>query len=879
MEVRKTIKKVVALAAGASMVGATLFGASAAADLASYPNPFIKEGVFDAVLVVGDDADAKDIIGITDIAISLQFASTTKKAAGTAATKSVTSVEGDAWKVGSSGDKLEIGETFDEQVSRASSTELKALKGGSISNTKGTAVYEQYFRLAGTPEASAAGTSGTVLYQEDTDSDVVADYAKWANAAKMFNYSLDFTSSFESSVENASGNADTTGTYLVDFENNVLKLGSKEYTVLTARKPSAALSNGIKLTLLGGDVSDTISEGETKTYQLGGKEYEVTNVIVTDGTTGYTQFKINGVITRTLQNGGTDKLKDGTILGIKKILANEAGDVTGDLVEFTLGANKLELTDNDITNGVVPDSSVVKVNDVSIGDATVIIRGTNDNSTVKLTNILLNLKSDNDYWLPAGKKLSEVLLKEAKLTWGILGLDLLYSGLSNENSEKIEISNAGDDKYALKLTTSSGKVTLPLAWDNSSASSGGLTSALFGDSSNKLKINPVSATDVNGRVALKEYFILTDSITSINAHTTVLQYKSADGSTRTDPKISFKDMATGETYEKSLTAGSATLTLGGIEYTIGNASAYSADDFAIIVTGPALGTSRWHDYLVTTGGALVRLAAKNNNTAVGNTNVTMIDHVAVTVVNTNKLDTESQPDYINYSVGASATDDMVSLSENAGVTTLTTKDDSNVKKGMNRYGAEVTFTSQSSKPQIVSVDWPLNQRLPQVYLLGGDVTTSTSTAASDGNTVTEIVKIDVGATKLASQVADVKAQNTILVGGPCANAATATVVGKPFVDGAADATCAEGYTAGKAVIQLFEHANGKVALLVAGHGAVDTRSAAQVVAQYGSDKFKAAFKGTKLEVSDTSSATPKLGPATEVAAATTTPAATTTATG
>ena len=85
MEVRKTIKKVVALAAGASMVGATLFGASAAADLANYPNPFIKDGVFDAVLVVGDKAKAEDVIGVTDIAVSLQFASKTVKKAGTAA--------------------------------------------------------------------------------------------------------------------------------------------------------------------------------------------------------------------------------------------------------------------------------------------------------------------------------------------------------------------------------------------------------------------------------------------------------------------------------------------------------------------------------------------------------------------------------------------------------------------------------------------------------------------------------------------------------------------------------------------------------------------------------------------------------------------------
>ncbi len=870
MEVRKTIKKVVALAAGASMVGATLFGASAAADLANYPSPFIADGVFNGVLVVGDKAKAEDVIGVTDIAVNLQFASKTVKKTGTG-TSTKTVVEGDKWLVGTSGDKLEIGEAFDKGISRASSSDLKALASGSVTNTKGTATYEQFFRLAGTPIAGGTvggtlATSGTALFEEDTDTDIVADYAKWTNSGKFFNYSLDFTSSFESDVENSSGNADTSGTYLTDFEDESINLGSKKYTVLTARR-NAANNAGIKLTLLGGDVSDSLAEGETKTYNLNGKDYEVTNVIVTDVAPIYVQLKINGVLTKNLQASQTDRLKDGTVLGIKKILSSEAGDVSGDIAEFTLGANKVELQDNFVANSA-SDSSSFKVNDDSIGDADVIIKGTDDNSTFKINNILINYNSNDNYWLPAGKKLSEIIDTEPKLAWGALGLDVLYSGLSNEDSETIEIQNAGDDKYDLKLTTNAGKISLPLAYDNSST---GLPMALFGDNSNKLKINPTIAANGSTRVARNEYFILTDKINVVNAYSEVLQYKSGDKSTRDNPKLKFKLLSSGETVERSLTVAAptatATITLGGTEYTLANATAYTLDDFDLIVTGPGTaGTNRYHDYLVTKGGALVYLYPKFTH----NNSIEYIDYAAVTVVDTNKLDARVQPTAINYSVTASTTDDMLSLSRNSGSTaTATIKEDSNVAHGMNEYGAKVTFTSQSSKPQILKIDWPKNQRLPQVYLLGGAVTTTTE--ASGGDTVTEVVKIDVGATKLASQIADAKAQNVILVGGPCANAATATIVDKPFVNGEADATCAEGYSAGKAVLQLFEHANGKVALLVAGDQPADTRAAAQVLAQYNSDKFKAAFKGTKLEVSDTTSATPKLGPAapTMIAAATT----------
>ena len=49
-----------ALGAGLSLVGATMFGAMAA-DLSEYPAPFIKDGVFDAVLVVGTGGSDPDI--------------------------------------------------------------------------------------------------------------------------------------------------------------------------------------------------------------------------------------------------------------------------------------------------------------------------------------------------------------------------------------------------------------------------------------------------------------------------------------------------------------------------------------------------------------------------------------------------------------------------------------------------------------------------------------------------------------------------------------------------------------------------------------------------------------------------------------------------
>ncbi len=89
---KKAIKKIVALG-----MGLTLFGAAvSAADLNDYPAPFVQNGKFSGTLVVGDSAAAEDVVGVSDIMGSLQYASSVK--AGTASS-ATTTVEGDAFRV------------------------------------------------------------------------------------------------------------------------------------------------------------------------------------------------------------------------------------------------------------------------------------------------------------------------------------------------------------------------------------------------------------------------------------------------------------------------------------------------------------------------------------------------------------------------------------------------------------------------------------------------------------------------------------------------------------------------------------------------------------------------------------------------------------
>ena len=217
MRFNKTIKRISALGIGASMVGATIFGAMAA-DLSSYPNQYIKDGKFTGVLVVGDKAAAEDVIGVTDIQSSLQFAAT--KAAPSSGSGSSVSVEGDAWLVGTSnhfelsedGSTTDTVETLRNVTTYIDKSNLNALASGSVTNNKVTSPFNQYLYLLG-PGAEASLDTGYVIYSEDDD-DVTADFLYFKSSREIGRYLLEFTTQLESDVDDSAGSSSSTGLFL-----------------------------------------------------------------------------------------------------------------------------------------------------------------------------------------------------------------------------------------------------------------------------------------------------------------------------------------------------------------------------------------------------------------------------------------------------------------------------------------------------------------------------------------------------------------------------------------------------------------------------------------------------------------------------------------
>ena len=831
MRFKQTIKRISALGIGASMVGATIFGAMAA-DLSMYPSQYIKDGKFTGVLVVGDKAAAEDIIGVSDIVASLQFAATKPAAAG----GSSLVAEGEAWLVqkGASNvmemsENLETGVTENKEsiATITGSTYIddgqlpNLLAPGSASNSKGTAPYEQrlYFEDAGTSK---------VQYLEDRN-DVTGDFLYFINGKQIARYELEFTTSLESDVDDSAGSATSTGDYLTDLEDVEIVMMGKTYSVVTARRNGASTTGQVILTLMGGAVRDVLVEGTTKTYTIDGKDYEVT-VDYVDADEA--KFTINGEATRKLKDGDTDKISDGTTVGVSEILYQDyAGGVHS--ATFFLGAQKLVIKDTNINNTV--SSNELKVDDETIDNSNAWIQGSDDNSNFKIDKIVVNMTAEDDYYVPAGGKLSENSeMTEPELLF-TKNWDIEYKGLSDEPLEEIAIKASGSDDYELEFVDGSGnKATIPII----NSVSGSVIK--FGDSDDDLILQE------DQTISKDDYFVVTDeSDTNGERQSYALRYRGSDKITADNPVIKFDDLGSGERLSRTLSVSTtssggrfqiAQINLGGGVFRVYNSTngsgaidSANTKDFGINVDldGDASITAE-RVSLNTKYGAFVNIS--NATSAPDDVQVFM------DTPNTDDFD-DLAPTDLGFNLTGSAGEVRLGLTTDQTHSFRSPNDDDKNTYAYTSYGAFVKRSTPTSDPQEVLVQYPENQRLPMVYVTGkGASFTSTPTVSSGAVTVQ---RIDVGATKLASEVSNINSINSILVGGPCANPRAAEVMGNP-------ADCTAGFTPGSGMIQIFDVGTGNVAMVVAGYAAADTRNAAAVVSNY--QDYKSQLTGKKVEV-------------------------------
>ncbi len=857
------VKRLFAVGTGVAMLGATAMGAFAATDLKDYPGMFVSEGKFNGLLVVGEKASPIDNLAMTDIAANMKY----KKVADASTT--TTTVSGDAWMAGTSSKKLEMANTNSTQTGEnlymmeqfIGKDELKALSEGTYSTTGTNSAYTQYLYF----DIKNNAQNEIVIFGED-DNDVTADFFYVKSGLHLAEYVLEFGSSPESTVQDTAGAASATGTVLDDYENTKINFLGKEYTVVLARRPQSKGEDSIKLTLMGGAASGSLLESESTSVTVGDKSYDVALSYVD---TTYAKFTVNGEQTDKLQVGDTFKLADGNEVGVSEILyQNYAGGVHSS--DFFVGASKLELRDNDVTT-LTSGSNVLKSGTETISGSDVNIEGTDDNSTFTLTKIRVNMTAQDDYYVPVNGKLSDVIKASGDDKELIFSnnWDIEYKGLTDEETHDIKLDTSTDRRYNLVFYDGDNKMAkMPFLYANSSTN---LSAAEEATEKDVILAEPLNVTK-------NDYFVITGSSGTGTEKSYALQYKGADKVTATSPKIQFKSLGSGETLEYAVDTSAsnpssavATIKLGGYSFVVTAANNKNNSDFDLRVDldgdgalenyGTANGAIDVYDYYgmqMQFGMGLYQSANGTgdngertsvlNNTSPHQTLTTRNLQINWTTPDSNDYDNQL-PAMISIVPAATTTNEVTISSLTIGGTSnpsKTPEGEENVGYGYTTMGGKWKYETPSGSPGMFTYSYPKVQRLPQVYVTSGAVTSSTGAAG-------DLTSVEVGvATKLDSEVADAWAQNLIVVGGPCVNTVASELMGSP-------ASCAEGFTPGKAVVKLFEK-NGKVAMLVAGYSGADTRLAGKVVAQQPSK-----LMGSEVEIEGTSLTDVKVGAPTVVA--------------
>jgi hypothetical protein len=781
------LNKIAAIGVGVLMGITTLAGAMAA-DLKEYPSPFVASGKLNAIMVIGAHAQPIDNVGVTNIATSLQYVSTTAVSGST----DVSISEG--VKIEKTGNAFNYFDALvDVQDTPLDSTDLpEILADGEYQDDSGNSeTYTQTLSLDPT-------AADTILLTFDQPEDMKADtYLELLDGEDVYTYTLEMDDAVAWDVES-------------DLESTTIEIQGNMYTITDVKEDGSG--DITDMTLMAGETTRWLTQAEPFTVNKGGKSYTVTVVDVDEAAT-----KCGVDVDGEMKWIDVDKTKDfgDLTIGVTDAVAVHEQAQNKDICELNIGATELKITDG---------ASEIKVNSVELDGSSSTI---DDDPAGNLwEGLTLTYNAQDDVYLKAGESWTDPMLGNFKI---------LYSGVTRSD-EKINFTTSGSKKANLKFVNNDGKdVVIPYIYDESGDAGVGSDEILLGtDYDNLLLMDGQTWTDPDNKDVEGTQFLFVT--TGGEAH--VLEITNVND---VDQKLDIKDLTYGTSYtNKDFSTG--TIALG----SLGTAALTFTDvggdgDYDRITIGDNM---KWTDNtagMETKNSASIEVAAEGMGEApgagtlysggfLGNSGFYMVEN----------NDGSQDRIYTVTDMEYDTTDDELQIAQpsdgawDAGALALNWVDasegDSDNQMAASEVGTIFTYDDKDMKSLLIA--HPEADAKGNVFvapLAGEAVSTSTGSVV--------VNKIDVGATKLDSEVADVKAQNSIVVGGPCVNEAAADLMGNP-------ADCTAGFEAGKAVVKLFTNGQ-NVAMLVAGYSGEDTRAASRVVANY---EDYANFEGTELVV-------------------------------
>jgi len=754
-------KKISAILSGVLVAGLTVGTAAAA----SYPAPFVDNGVADVGIVYGTGT------GVSPLDHN-QAESIQESLAGevTGGTKTV---DGDSILFERSTDKFNLGEDVTDFYSSLYVEELSTILADEVylNDNNDNFDYEQKITLS----SNLALEHFRDRDYEDYEPTIGFHLTKGEN---ILNYTLEFTPNY------AEG-----GTDFEDMESTFITLMNKEYYVSKVEYTGG----NMKLTLLDSANSATINEGETKSLTVGDKTYDVSIGFIGSDTV---RLVIDGEETNSLEEGQTYKLSDGTHVAIQAVLVQDyQGGVKQ--VEFSLGTGEM----------ILENGQEVEINGDTISsidgyeDYQVIAHVENDSTDLK--NIVLEWNTDDDVFLTPETELILPGFESVKLTMG----DLI-----TDTSEKV-LFNAGDP-FSITTEIKDGDLTLDLFYLNSSEDGFG---ANLGSSEYTHLITNSShgaASTVSLNLENETYFVTSWS-------------SGRDSETYAYELSNIKDNSgKNETTLKNLVSGSTivfsdvdkTKDVGRIKMTLTEANVDG--ETATIKVEPVSGGSVYTDRIFTSEGLRFLLPVTDDDTAENYVELTNDTAGLDTTWSMNF--TEEDVDG-NIAGGSSFLIDF-SIDNDDGIEADGVDDTYVTMLQVGRSGDDyvgyveselatrIDWTKDSSGLDAMEITYHGSQAYVEAFLteVGATITT---------DALGDVLYRD-------TELAEAKDMNLIIVGGSCINSAAATVLGGNYCG--EDFTDATGVGEGEFLIKGFQDAftDGKLALVVAGYEAQDTVNAA-----------------------------------------------------
>jgi hypothetical protein len=775
------LKRLASIATSALMVSSTVAMAAAA----NFPEPFVKNGVADVAVVYGATGASSDLVAATNIASSLSKSITAQSATGTTITSDFT---GDHVQLSRASDNLNMGDTFTVGGTTLDDEDLSTiLADGTYSNDENSEYeYTQKIVLG-----SSASTTLTHFADSDYKNREPTIGFKIASGTLVANYTLDFTTNPQSDV--VSGDLD-------DIESTSLKIMGKEYFIFDADNTT------LDLTLLDAASSATVSEGESVSLTTTAGTYDVSISFIG---TSEVKLLINGEVTNSLNEKETQKLKDGSYVGVKDISVQDyAGG--SKMVEFSIGSGKLFLDNN----------ANVELNDDDIdGIKSYVARGTFTSSKETIDKIVLEWKTDDEFFITPDMDL---------VMPGFESIKFSMNDFVTSKEETIKIENNGNDEIQLVLPIKDGIATIPILHANSTGELvhiGDDSEDLVTSSTSSLIFNLTTeaATGANANRA-DGWFVASWNNTN-DYESYFLEINSGDIESKTDGnKTSIRNVVTGDVVCKEKGVGDE-CTIGDVVLTITEVLK-SGTERSVNISG-ASGVS--FNRIYTAEGLTVYLPwtsiiGTTNARAIGLLNLTADnDTVGNSPVSYNLFFSEEDKDG-NLGYGSAFN---VTIDEDSASKIEVSQVNGAGSGGAN--GKEIGSTDVFE----TYLNTTMATRIRHTISTSGQDTAEVTYWGDEAYAEVFVSEGAVGSTGSAggivpmkdSEASSVTGKNLIVVGGSCVNTVAAQLLGVSASTCGSDWEAKTGVGTGEFLIQTFDRGNGKVATLVAGYNAEDTSNA------------------------------------------------------